>query len=115
MQGTWVEFAGITLAYLAMLLSWTIELTNLTRREKRFVTRKGSQIDQTSILCGVLVWWHCIFPSHIRGVLKFLDASYLLIVTLKLPEVHTSITISYVYTVFHHVVSRIDTCVEDCV
>ena len=51
---------------------------------KRFVTRKGSQIDQTGILCGVLVWRHCIFPSHVRGVLKSLDASYLLIVNLKL-------------------------------
>ena len=96
MQGTWVEFAGITLAFLAMLLSWTIELTSLTQRQKDFVTRKGSQIDQTGILCGVLVWRHCIFPSHIRGVLKFLDALYLLIVNLKLSEVHTSITISYV-------------------
>lgn len=73
---------------------------------KRCVARKVSQIDQTYILCGVLVWRHCIFSSYIRGVLKFLDASYLLIVNLKQSEVHTSITVSYMWTVFHRVVSQ---------
>lgn len=53
--------------------------------------------------CGAL---HFFFIYQRRSEVPGCIVSYLLIVNLKQSEVHTSITVSYMWTVFHHVVSQ---------